>query len=562
MIRPVQTSARVLAAIAVLGAAALPALGVGAFPASAASAAVSSTPYTEINGAGSSWSALLLDEWSTHMATSLNMTVNFNPEGSAEGRQAYSEGQEEFAASDPPFRNGKDYLDPNGRESELPVPFNYSYVPDTAGGTAFMYHLVVNGKRITNLRLSPQVLMEIFTGKITNWDSPAITKIYGAQLPNLPIIPVVRSDGSGATYFFTKYMSIVYPTQWNNFCKQVPHIRFTGNCGPTEFYPESGWSSSEKAENGSTNMADYINSSFANGAIGYDEYAYAKSLHIPVVEVLNPGGYFVTPTAGNVAVALTEAQINEDPSSPNFLQQNLTRIYTFKDIRSYPFSSYSYLIVPRQPGGKVPSVFSSGAGRSLSTYIDYFLCAGQGDAANVGYSPIPLKLVQGGLLQVTHIPGHIPGPNRQTLAGCPNPTFSGTELTVLKTAPNPPKCDKLGEPLDCSSGSSGNGNGGGKGGSGGTGKGGTGSNGTGGSGSGTDTGGSNPVTGGGGGSSSSGGDGSASVGDPQGQVINLASDGSSQPALEVLTAVAIVVAIAAPPALVIWLRRRRGQASG
>lgn len=538
MIRHLPTAARILAALAVLGAAAI--------PAGAASASVSTAaPYAEINGAGSSWSALLLDQWSSYMATSHNLTVNFSPNGSAEGRQLYREGVEDFAASDPPFRNGTDHLDPNGKESELPVPYGYSYVPDTAGGTAFMYHLDVNGKEITNLRLSPQVLMEIFTGKITNWDDAAITRSYGARLPSLPIIPVVRSDGSGATFFFSRYMSVMFPSQWNAFCQKVPHIPFSGNCGPTEFYPESGWNSNVKAENGSTNLATFVKSPYANGAIGYDEYAYAKFDNIPVVKVLNPGGYFVTPTAGNVAVALTQAHIVEKPSAYDFLQQNLNDVYTYKDPRSYPFSSYSYLITPRNTG-KIPSQFTDGKGRSLSTYIDYFLCAGQGDAARLGYSPIPLNLVKGGLLQVTHIPGHVSGPNPDTLAGCANPTFTNGVLTVLKDAPYPPKCDKLGEPLSCGSGGSGGNNSGSPSAS---------SSASATSSAGTGSGGSDPGPGGGG-----GGDGGAAASNPQGQVVNLAADGASQPALGVLTALAIVVAIAAPPALLIWLRRRRGQA--
>ena len=74
-----------------------------------------------------------------------------------------------------------------------------------------MYHLTVGGHLVRNLRLSPLVLMEIFTGAITNWDNSAITKIYGAQLPNEPIVPVLRSDGSGATYFFTRWMSVDVP---------------------------------------------------------------------------------------------------------------------------------------------------------------------------------------------------------------------------------------------------------------------------------------------------------------------------------------------------------------
>jgi ABC-type phosphate transport system substrate-binding protein len=521
--------------------------GAVAIPSAVASASVGqAAPYAAISGAGSSWSALLIDEWTAHVATADQLTVNFQPNGSAEGRQLYKEGVVDFAASDPPFRDGTDNLDPNGKESELPVAYGYSYVPDTAGGTAFMYHLDVGGHQITNLRLSMKTILGIFTGQITTWNNPEIEHDYGATLPDIPIIPVVRSDGSGATYFLTRYFATMFPTQWNAFCAKVTGGKVTTNCGQTEFYPTS-WpgDNNVKAENGSTNMANFITSSYANGAIGYDEYAYALNSGYPVVSVLNPAGYYVKPTAGNVAVALTQAQINETPSSPNFLQQNLDNVYTYNDPRSYPLSSYSYLIVPRVTAGKpLPAAFQKPMGRSLSTFIDYFLCAGQADAANLGYSPIPLNLVKGGLLQVTHIPDAGSTPNPTTMAGCDNPTFTNGVLTVLKTAPEPSKCQYYTEPLDCTGngttsaspstsatpgasssttaapGSAADPNGGG----------------TNPAGGGTDTGTATTVT---------------------GQVVNLASDDADQPALGVLTALAIIVAIAAPPTLAIWLRRRR-----
>ncbi len=538
MTRLLPRSARIAAVLAAVGAVVL--------TASSASAAGGSAPYSPISGAGSSWSALLLDQWSSYMASADQMTVNFQPNGSAEGRQLYKEGVLDFAASDPPFRDGSDNLDPDGKESELPVGYGYSYVPDTAGGTAFMYHLDVGGHLITNLRLSGETLMKIFTGQITSWNDPEIEKDYGAALPNIPIIPVVRSDGSGATYFFTRWMAHEYPTQWNAFCAKVTGGKVTSNCGQTEFYPTSGWNPNAKAENGSTNMATFITSSYANGAIGYDEYAYALFSHYPVVSVLNPAGYYVQPTASNVAVALTQAQINEQPNSPNFLQQNLDDVYTYKDPRSYPLSSYSYLIVPRT-GGPIPSAFKAPMGRSLSTFIDYFLCAGQNDTASLGYSPLPLNLVKGGLLQVDHIPDHGPTPNPTTLAGCDNPTFTNGVLTVLKDAPEPNKCQKIGTPLNCSS--------------------------TGSTTSTTPSPGAS-VSASAGGTPSPGSSGAvipaASVSpgsggtavDVSGQVVNLAADSADQPALGVLTALAILVAVAVPPTLAIWLKRRRKQSSG
>jgi ABC-type phosphate transport system substrate-binding protein len=509
------------------------------FPAAAsASPVASSGTYVTINGSGSSWSEVALDQWSQDVQ-SQGLTVNFNPDGSAQGRQDFIQGQDDFAASDPPFRNGHDRL--AGTGSEIPFAYGYSYIPDTAGGTAFMYHLDVGGKQLTNMRLSPKTIMEIFTGAITNWDDKQITKDYGAQLPSIPITPVVRSDGSGATFFFTRWMSHMFPSQWNAFCTKATHGRVSGACGQTEFYPTSGWGN-VKAENGSNNVATYITSSYANGAIGYDEYAYALNSHYPVVKVLNPAGYYVLPSASNVAVALTKAQINEDPHSVDFLQQDLDSVYTFTDKRSYPLSSYSYLIVPKL-GTKQPPTFSNAKGKSLSTYIDYFLCAGQQKVSILGYSPLPKNLVQGGLLQSGKIPGHIAGPNPSTLSGCANPTINSSgQLTILLNAPYPSPCDKLGAPLNCKVVN-------GKAKSTGGGTGGSTANPTASATSSTGTGTSptGPAT------TSTGGSG----GSVAGQVVNVASDSSSRAPLGVMTALAIVIAIAAPPALGIWLRRRK-----
>jgi ABC-type phosphate transport system substrate-binding protein len=500
--------------------------------------------YVTIEGSGSSWAYIAISQWINDVAPQ-GLTVNYNPDGSSEGRQDYMQGSlVDFAGSDPPFNSGKDLL---GGEGVQDPSDGYSYVPDTAGGTAFMYHLDVGGHLIRNLRLNAQVLMEIFTGAITNWDAPAITKIYGAQLPNIPITPVLRSDGSGATYFFTLWLETLFPTQWNAFCHKVkPSI--TGPCGNTEFYPQFG---AAKMEDGSNNVADYITASYGQGSIGYDEYAYALNSGYPVVQVLNPAGYFVGPTASNVAVALTKAQINEDSGSKNFLQQDLSDVYSFKDPRSYPLSSYSYLIVPREHTSE-PSLFAGtqGAGSSLSAFINYFLCDGQRQSADLGYSPIPLNLVKGGLEQNAEIPGHGPIANVNSYKSCPNPTFTNGKLTILLDAKYPSPCQKLGAPLDCvvkdgkavaangSSGGSKSGSSGSKG------------NGNSGNSSG------NPAAGGGTAADPGSSTGAADV---TGDVVNLSGNGTDRALLGVITALAVITAVATPPVVGAWMRRRKRQ---
>ncbi|MGO8961783.1 MAG: substrate-binding domain-containing protein [Streptosporangiaceae bacterium] len=327
--------------------------------------------------------------------------MNFNPDGSAAGRADYIDGQVDFTASDTAFRTGKDPFDVGGAEHPK---FGYSYIPDVAGGLAFMYHLSVHGHLVRNLRLSDAVVLKIFTGKITNWDNPAITRDYGKQLPSIPIIPVIHSEGSGDSYFFSRWLAHSFPSQWDAFCAKVSYGRVKPPCGPTEFYPE-GWGKSV-AQNGSNNVASYISARYGQGAIGYVEYAYALNAHWPVAEIRNAAGRYVLPTAVNVMIALKRAIINENPRSPEFLQEDLDQVYTDPNPRSYPLSSYSYLIVPRT-GRRLPPHFARADGRTLSVYVDYLLCRGQAYSAELGYAPLPANLVRAGLRQVSHIPGHV-----------------------------------------------------------------------------------------------------------------------------------------------------------
>ena len=524
--------ARARTAATAAAAVALATLGLVAAPAPA-----SATNWTPISGSGSSWASIAIDQWAQDVRPS-GIVINYNPDGSAAGRGDYMANQDDFAGSDPPFRNGQDQL--GGTGAEHPSQ-GYSYIPDTAGGTAFIYHIEQNGKLITNLRLTPKLIFEIFTGAITNWDDPRIAAVYGGKLPNLPITPVIRSDGSGASYFLSLYFATEFPGPWNAFCASV-HPGIHDPCGQTEFYPSFG---DAKAENGSNNVMAYITSTFGDGSIGYDEYAYALNSHYPVVQLENPAGYFVGPTASNVAVALTKAIINPNVNSPEYLQQDLHKLYTFNDPRNYPLSSYSYLIVPRE-GTQLPTNFTTAKGATLSTWINFMLCGGQQHLDGLGYSPLPKNLVQGGLTQNGKIPGHVQVPSINQLSGCNNPTMQNGQNILLQDAPQPTACQFHTAPLNCTvkngkavaTGAS------------------AGSSGPKASASASAAAGTGTGTGSGTGTTTS------ATGPVNGVVVNLSADHTNEAALGALTALGILVAVAIPPLLAAWLRRRRGQAHG
>jgi phosphate transport system substrate-binding protein len=383
--------------------------------------------YVPVSGAGSTWSQVAIDTWRADVRAS-GVVVNYAGTGSTDGRLQYIQGTVDFADSEIPFQNPPE----PGQQAEIPSR-PYAYLPIVAGGTSFMYNLTVAGQRVTDLRLSGPTLAKIFTGKITRWNDPAITHDYGKKLPDIPIIPVVRSDGAGASAQFTKYMASQAPSIYCPFIRSELHVSGS-SCPSVSFYPAFG---NSKAQNGSNGVANYVAASYGTGSIGYVEYAYPKRLNFPVVSLLNKAGYFSQPTAGNVAVALTKAKINTD------LTQNLQSVYTNRDPRTYPMSSYSYMIVPTSTAAP----FNTAKGKTLSTFINYFLCGGQQKADILGYSPLPKNLVEAGFKQVARIPGHVASPS---ISKCNNPA-----LNILQSAPMPNKCMKVGSKCTTSTNSDG-----------------------------------------------------------------------------------------------------------
>jgi phosphate transport system substrate-binding protein len=400
------------------------------------------TTYYPITGYGSTWSAIALKQWARNVYNNYRWQVNFNDDGSSAGRQIFGQqgGGADFAVSEIPYAL-------TNSDSADPAPArHFAYMPIVAGGTSFMYNLVIAGKRVTNLRLDGATLSSIFTGTITKWNDPRIVADNpDLALPAISIIPVVRSDGSGTSAQFSAWMRTQYPTIWSAFCQKVGRA---ANCGITSNYP-TPTGSPFVAQSGSDGIAGYVTQSQYVGSIGYVEYAYALNSQFPVVKLLNAAGYYTEPTAGNVAVALLAAQINNIPTSPDYLTQQLGSVYTNPDPRTYPLSSYSYMIIPTA----LEYGFTENKGLTLAAFANYFLCEGQQQAQVLGYSPLPINLAKAGLAQVLKIPGG--DDSKVNINNCNNPTFAADGSNKLAdTAAQPPACDKAG-PTQCLTGTGG-----------------------------------------------------------------------------------------------------------
>lgn len=396
--------------------------------------------YQRISGEGSSWSQNAIDNMRVNVKQ-FGITVDYTGSGSTTGRRNYLNGIVDFAASDIPFQ----FEPEDGSPPENPEIGTYAYIPVTAGGTSFIYNLRIGGQPVTNLRLSGENVSLIFTGGITQWNDPRLQADNpGITLPNRPIIPVVRSDGSGSTAQFTQWMINQHPGIWNDYCNSSGRAPA---CGFTSFYPTISGMISQAGDLG---VSSYVTQSFAEGAIGYVNYSYALNVGFPVVKVLNAAGYYTEPTPENVAVSLLQADINRDQSNPaTYLTQELDGVYVDQDPRNYPLSSYSYFILPTVEQGQ----FNAEKGRTLSAFLYYAMCQAQQQSASLGYSPLPINLVEASFDQILLVPGV----EAQNIAveSCNNPTFSSDGSNLLAAnAPFPQECDRQGD-FQCPDGTAG-----------------------------------------------------------------------------------------------------------
>jgi phosphate transport system substrate-binding protein len=519
-----------------------------------------------ISGTGSSWSANAVNQWIADVQSN-GLQVVFTPSGSAQGRRDFANRQNDFGVSDIGFQG----TDPETGADDTSDGRAYAYLPLVAGGTSFPYQIKVAGQLVKNLRLSGLTLAKIFTDKITNWDDPEITKDNnGRKLPSLPIIPVVHSEGSGSSAQFTRYLATEFPSYWTPFNG--------GKSNFTEYFPAA---KGQVPQNGSDGVMNFVSSAAANGAIGYDEYSYALGKGYPVAKVENKAGYFTLPTQYNVAVALTKAEINYNKGSIDYLLENLDKVYVDPDKRTYPLSSYSYEILPTASNDKT---MTTAKRQTLADFDYYSICAGQKEMGPIGYSPLPINLVEAGFQQIAKLHKADKGVNltKENVTNCDNPTFVAghpKDNHLAQIAPEPLACDKVGAGPCAQPGAPGApaGAGNGQGGAGTTGSGGGKSSTGSGHGSGSNT--PTTATGAGGsgtGTAATGGSAGGTAVDPAtGQTVSTSTDGASTTALigqpaeipasqntDVLGPLAVVLLLAVlvvPPLISRRLQTRRGR---
>ncbi|HMJ72062.1 MAG TPA: phosphate ABC transporter substrate-binding protein PstS [Solirubrobacterales bacterium] len=296
-------------------------------------------------GAGSTLVAPLMSKWQSDYAGKSEETVTYGAIGSGGGIDQITSRTVDFGASDAPLT-----------EEQFEEADGVEQIPWALSGTVPAYN--VSGAP-GNLKLSGEVLADIYLGNVTKWDDPAIAKLNpGAGLPSTKITPVYRSDGSGDTYAFTNYLSTVDP----------------------EFKSKVGTSTTVKFPTGvGAEKNDGVSAAISqtDGAIGYVGLAYALSneLSMPLVE--NSAGNFPEPGVESVeaaADAVTQIGPNNEISLADLPSSAAD---------AYPISTYTYVIVPLE----------SEKADALKKFITYAIGPGQEYGPDLDFAPLPKQVV-------------------------------------------------------------------------------------------------------------------------------------------------------------------------
>jgi phosphate transport system substrate-binding protein len=212
------------------------------------------------------------------------------------------------------------------------------------------------------LKLTGPLLADIFAGRVTKWNDPAIAKLNsGLTLPGNNIAVVHRSDGSGTTFNFTHYLSQVSPT-WKGGPGEGKTVKFPVGVGGK----------------GNEGVAAYVKQ--IPNSIGYVEYAYVIQNHMPFAALQNSAGNFVVPSAASFSAAAESADW-KNAKDFDLVMTNAA------GANSYPITATTFILMPRQPDNKAKS-------ETALKFFRYALGQGQAQAQKLDYVPLPAPLVK------------------------------------------------------------------------------------------------------------------------------------------------------------------------
>ncbi len=300
-----------------------------------------------INGAGATFPYPIYSKWFDEYAK-VDPSVRFNYQsiGSGGGQKQITARTVDFGASDGPMSD----------ENLAKTPGKILHLPTVAGADVITYNLPGNPK----LKLNSDAIVNLFLGNITKWNDPKITALNpDVTLPDLPVVVVHRSDGSGTSYIFTDYLSAISPV-WEDTVGKGTSVKWPVGIGG-------------KGNEGVAGQVKQL-----SGAVGYVELIYAKQNQMPYANVKNAAGNFITPSIDTVTAAFATAKI---PDDFRFSMVNAP------GDQAYSIAGTTWLLVYEQQTDAVK-------GKKLVEFLNWALTKGEGMAAALDYASLPESVQQ------------------------------------------------------------------------------------------------------------------------------------------------------------------------
>ena len=300
----------------------------------------------QITGAGATFPAPVYTKWGEAAKAAAGIELNYQAIGSGGGQNQILQRTVDFGASDAP-------MDPAKLDSGKLLQF-----PTVMGAVVIIVNLPDVKDNV--LKMSGEMLADIYAGKITKWNDPALVEMNrDVKLPNLAIAPVYRADGSGTSFVYTSYLSAVSP-DWKSKVGANTSVKWPAGAGAK----------------GNDGVAATVHNT--RGGIGYVEYAYAHQNHLTTIQLRNKAGSFVKPEMESFAAA---AASGDWAGAKNFAVDLIDQ----PGAKSWPIVSATFIELPKDPKDAARS-------QTVMKFFDWAYKNGDAAATTLEYIALPASV--------------------------------------------------------------------------------------------------------------------------------------------------------------------------
>lgn len=309
-------------------------------------AATAGAQAAEVTGAGASFVFPAMSKWSADYNKATKNKINYQSIGSGGGIAQIKAGTVDFGSTDAPLKAGD--LAASG----------LAQFPSVMGAVVPVVNLP--GVKPGSVKLTGPILADIYLGKITRWNDPAIAAVNpGVTFPDLKITVVHRSDGSGTTFNFVNYLSKV-SLDWRNKVGEGTSVKWPTGLGGK----------------GNEAVAAYVKQ--IKGAIGYVELSYALTNKLNYTAVRNRAGNFIVPGKESIKAAAASADWDN--------AKDFSLVITdASGEQAYPISATNFILMHKKP--KNP-----GRNAEALKFFDWVYASGDASAEALGYVALPSEL--------------------------------------------------------------------------------------------------------------------------------------------------------------------------